>query len=253
MARATQPVTTETRRAVQLRVRVGGSVVVGVQELGGRSVVLARSEPDRRRGALGRHDGESLAAGAELALRLRVPLVIEVSSSGADISEGVDALHGWGTAAAAIASCSGVVPVVAAVTGPAISGPALLLSLADLAVMSPSAVAFVSGPSMVAEFTGVQVSPSELGGVTVHSASSGLCAIESPEPLQAASELLAYLPQSADDQPPFAPSSDSIDRSVPELRDVVPTRATASYDVRAVATAVADHGDVCELWPRWAP
>ena len=65
------------------------------------------------------------------------------------------ALHGWGTAARGLAACSGVVPVILAVTGPAVSGPALLLGLADHVVMSEEAYAFVSGPVMVAEFTGV--------------------------------------------------------------------------------------------------
>src|SRR6202034_4025754 len=112
---------------VHLRARVNGSIDVSVTELGGRPVVLARSSSDRRRGALGRRDGESLAAAAALALRLRTALVMELSSSGADVSEGVDALHGWGKAAAAIASCSGIVPVLAAVTGPVLSGAALML------------------------------------------------------------------------------------------------------------------------------
>jgi len=84
--------------------------------------------------------------------------VLELASSGADVIEGVDALHGWGGAAAAIAGCLGIVPVIAIVTGPVISGPALLLGLADMVVMTPDAVAFVSGPEMVAEFTGVKVS-----------------------------------------------------------------------------------------------
>ena len=48
-------------------------------------------------------------------------------------------------------------------------------------------------------------------------------------------------------------TSDPSERLVPELRDIVPTRDNASYDVRDVARAVADDGTVCELWARWAP
>ena len=60
-----------------------------------------------------------------------------VASSGADVHDGVAALHGWGTRRpgdrrAARASC----PVLLAVTGPVVSGPALLLGLADLVVMT---------------------------------------------------------------------------------------------------------------------
>ena len=103
--------------------------------------------------------------------------MVVLSSSGSEVSEGIDALHGWGRAAAAIAACSGSVPVLAAVTGAAISGPALLLGLADVTVMTPDAFAFVSGPDAVEGFTGMRVSLHDLGGAAMHASASGLCAL----------------------------------------------------------------------------
>ena len=64
-----------------------------------------------------------------------------------------------------LAACSGVVPVVVVVTGPALSGPALLLGLADVVVMTGEAFAFVSGPAMVEEFTGIRIGVHQLGGL----------------------------------------------------------------------------------------
>ena len=75
-----------------------------------------------------RHPGRGRARTAK---DQRMPLVAHIASSGADIVEGMAALHGWGQAARAIAECSGVVPVIMVVDGPAVSGPALLLGLAD--------------------------------------------------------------------------------------------------------------------------
>jgi len=245
--------TTTERTPVVVRAGVDGTVAVGLWELGGRGAVVARTASDRRRGALARRDGDSLAEAARTALRLRLPLVLELASSGADVSDGIDALHGWGGAAAAVAACSGVVPVVAAAVGPVISGPALLLGLADLVVMTSAAVAFVSGPSMVAEFTGVRVGLEALGGVAAHARSSGLCALEAEDPLGAVVELLGFLPRHADEEPPVVPTADPGDRGVPALREVVPTRGNASYDVRDVVRAVVDDGVTCELWGRWAP
>jgi acetyl-CoA carboxylase carboxyltransferase component len=232
---------------------VDGTVRVALKRINGRDAVVARTASDRRRGALARRDGDSLAHAARMALRLRVPLVLELATSGADVSEGVDALHGWGGAAAAVAACSGVVPVVVAATGPVISGPALLLGLADLVVMTGSAVAFVSGPSMVAEFTGVRVGLESLGGVGVHATASGLCAVQTDDIGTAIAELLSYLPPHADEEGPVLPTRDPVHRSVPELRSVVPARGNESYDVRDVARAVVDDGVLCELWARWAP
>ena len=103
-------------------------------------------------------------------------------------------------------ACSGSVPVLAAVTGPAISGPALLLGLADLSVMTPDAFAFVSGPDAVEGFTGMRVSLHDLGGASMHATSSGLCALMAPGPsdvLDLVGAVLGYLPDHTDAEPPW--------------------------------------------------
>jgi hypothetical protein len=41
-------------------------------------------------------------------------------------------------------------------------------------------------------------------------------------------------------------------RSTPELRDLIPERKSATYDVREVVRLVVDDGEFRELWPRWA-
>jgi acetyl-CoA carboxylase carboxyltransferase component len=201
-------------------------------------------------------DGASIKEAADDALELRIPLVLVLASSGADVSEGMDSLHGWGRAARAIARCSGTVPVVAVVTGPAISGPALLLGIADVVVMTSDAFAFVSGPAMVQEFTGIRIGIHQLGGAAMHARSSGLCAIEvatDADAMDHVDNLLRYLPSNTDEVPPLGPLHDPSDRRIPGLREVIPDRATSSYDVRHVAAALSDDEDVTELWARWSP
>ncbi|MGZ0216351.1 MAG: carboxyl transferase domain-containing protein, partial [Acidimicrobiales bacterium] len=84
-------------------------------------------------------DGKTIANALEMALAKRLPAILLLASSGADANHGVAALHGWGTAARVLSKCSGVIPVIAAVTGPAVSGTALLIGLADIVVMTESA------------------------------------------------------------------------------------------------------------------
>jgi len=231
---------------------ITGTVNSGIGRMGGRDVVVARSYSSQRRGALTHADGLRLAQSADLARRLRIPFVFIVASSGADVLDGVAALHGWGNAAAAIAGCSGIVPVIMAATGPVVSGPALLLGLADMVVMNAEAVAFVSGPQMVAEFTGVEVGLHQLGGVATHAKSSGLCAVESDDVEGALASLLEYLPSNSDEIPLASTISDPVLRSTPELRDLIPERKSATYDVRDIVRHVVDDGEFLELWPRWA-
>ena len=107
---------------------------------------------------------EMVVAGAEAARRDGLPLVVVMASTGADIVEGVAALEGWGRMARGLVDCSGIVPTAVVVDGPAVSGPALLLGVADLVVMTESSYTFVNGPVMVEEFTGVAISVDELGG-----------------------------------------------------------------------------------------
>ncbi|MGH9044213.1 MAG: acyl-CoA carboxylase subunit beta [Acidimicrobiales bacterium] len=242
-----------SRPRVRARSGSGRSIDVSIEDLEGRDVVLVRSGGQERRGALGHDDGAEIAAAAARALDQRVPLVLELSSSGADVNEGIDALHGWGSAAAAIVRASGTVPVLAALKGPVLAGPSLLLGLCDAVVMGPQAVAFVSGPSMVAQFTGVEIDLEALGGVDVHSRASGISAIEADDPLIAVSSLLDYLPSHADEVPPFRSTTDPQERLAPELARIVPERDNASYDVREVVAVIADDSDFLELWGRWAP
>ena len=172
--------------------------------------MVVRSVSDVRRGALSPDDGATLAEAASVARSLRIPFVLVLASSGADVSGGVASLHGWGRAARAVAACSGVVPVIVVVTGPALSGPALLLGLADVVVMTGDAFAFVSGPAMVEDFTGIRIGVHQLGGSAIHARSSGLCAIEAASTEQAmehVAHLLGLLPGHTDDLPPRVPTA----------------------------------------------
>jgi acetyl-CoA carboxylase carboxyltransferase component len=239
-----------------LRALAPGAVSARVESLGGRRVVLIDIEAAVHRGALSSAACETLTTAANTAREERLPLVGYISSSGADIVEGMAALHGWGQAARAIADCSGVVPVLFAVTGPAVSGPALLLGLADHVVMTQDAYAFVSGPIMVAEFTGVVLDADELGGARTHSRFSGAATMvvaDRAAASDALAELLAYLPDHNDEEPPAWPSADPVNRPTPELRSVLPASATGSYDVRRVMQAIVDDGALLELRAQWAP
>src|SRR5262245_40687918 len=215
---------------VGLRARAPGAARAVVAELHGRRCVIVDVDAAVRRGALTASASETVVAAARTALDERLPLVCFVGSSGADITEGIAALHGWGRAAKAIADCSGIVPILIAVTGPAVSGPALLIGLADHVVMTEEAYAFVSGPSMVAEFTGVTISNDELGGARAHARSSGVATIIVPdrETAEAAvADLLAFLPDNADEEPEPWSLTDPIDRLVPECHSIIPASATA--------------------------
>ncbi|MCU4183137.1 methylmalonyl-CoA carboxyltransferase [Acidiferrimicrobium sp. IK] len=252
------PAEVSRQRWLPLRGGVPGSTTAGIERLAltGRRVVLVRTDPAHHLGALSPEDSATLAAGARVALDQRLPLVMILSSSGADIHEGVAALHGWGTAALAVSRCSGMVPVMAVVDGLAVSGPALLLGMADVTVMTASAVAYVSGPAAVAELTGLRLGADALGGASVHGRSTGVAALSAASldaALDRVAEVLDYLPDHSDEMAERWPTDEPADRPAPELRDLIPPASTGSYDVRRVIAELSDDGDLLELRAQWAP
>ncbi len=159
------------------------------------------------------------------------------------------AVHGWGTAAQEFVACSGVIPMVFCVTGPAVSGPALLLGLADLVVMVDETYAFVSGPHMVERFTGEELSNDGLGGAAMHARTSGVAhfnVADRDEATGLVTELLAFLPDHADALPAPIPCLDPADRPTPEAGELIPETATGSYDVRKVIECIVDDGHLLE-------
>jgi acetyl-CoA carboxylase carboxyltransferase component len=91
-----------------------GAVTSEVGRIGGRNVVIARSLGTMRRGAITHADGVRLAEAADQARELGIPFVFFVASSGADVLDGVAALHGGGAPPPPSARCSGQVPVIMA-------------------------------------------------------------------------------------------------------------------------------------------
>ncbi len=233
-----------------------GSLSAQLTSVAGRDLVLVEVSDQHRRGALSEADGHTFAEAAQHALGAGLPLLAVIASSGADVNDGVAALHGWGTAARMLARCSGRIPVLIATTGPVVSGPALLLGLADHVVMTEDSYAFVSGPRMVETFTGESVDAMELGGAGIHRTSTGLASLvvrDADAARHALFDLLAYLPSVIDDEPPRWWTDDPVDRLTPEAGACIPVSTTGAYDVRDVARSIVDDGDLLELRAHWAP
>jgi acetyl-CoA carboxylase carboxyltransferase component len=236
--------------------RRSDAAIAELRELDGRTVSWFSIADGKHRGAIGTPEGETITRAARLAVELGIPIVGRISSSGADVGEGVAALHAWGRAAKAIADASGVVPIIVMLVGPAVSGPALLLGLADHVIMTADAFAYVTGPDVVAQFTGVAIDGNRLGGLAVHERESGVAALvvaDEDDGLLAIRSLLSYLPSNHLEDPPFEESHDPLDRDAARAAAAVPARASASYDVRHVIDDVLDEHTFFELRAAYAP
>ncbi len=250
--RATGP---EITRPIEIRARVESFVRTGVVDLHGRKVIEVDARGTEHAGALKPIDGQSIAAGARHAYDQRLPLVLRLASSGADLEEGVGALDGWGHAARELTRCSGVIPTIVIASGPTVSGPALMLGLADIVIMTKDSYAFVVGPLMVERYTGVPIAKDELGGSTIHGRTSGVASFvvaDEDEARLLAAEVLSYLPNHTDEDAPTVACTDPVTRLTPETYEVLPASSNGSYDVRDILGSIVDHGDLLEPNEMWA-
>jgi acetyl-CoA carboxylase carboxyltransferase component len=227
-----------------------GAVEAGIDELHGHLVGRFRLAGGPKHGAIGPIEGETITGLVHRAIDAGVPIVGVLDTGGADVGEGIGALHAWGTVARALSQASGVVPIVLVVTGPCVSGPALLLGMADVVVATSDAVAYVTGPPAVEAMTGRVVTREELGGVRSLSGRAGVAGVvaaDEDDALAHVADVLGFLPANVSDLPPVWPSSDPADRSCTRAGDVVPSSPNAPYDVRELVADVVDDGDLLEL------
>jgi acetyl-CoA carboxylase carboxyltransferase component len=248
----------EASPALPLGARRTAAVEAGLRPVvrGGPLAGCFRLDGGKHRGAIGPAEGELITRLVAEAVDTGVPVVGILATSGADVTDGVASLHAWGTAARALTRASGVVPIALVVAGPCVSGPALLLGLADLVVMTSDAFAYVSGPVAAERFTGVSTSRRGLGGADVHAVRSGVASLvadDEEHALDLAAEVLSFLPPNNAEPPPCSVNVDPVDRPTRAAAAVVPASGTASYDVREVVEDVVDDRWWLELDSRHAP
>jgi acetyl-CoA carboxylase carboxyltransferase component len=216
-----------------------------------KPVAWFRADPTTDQAASADVIARTIRAGVEAG----VPVVGVLAQAGLGTASGLDALCGWGAVARSLAGASGQVPTVLVVDGPCLGGPALVLGLADVVVMTARGQAFVNAPGSSARITGSAVLDAELvGGSWVHGSRTGvadLVAADLDEALDLAADLLDLVPANAGDLPRPAAADDPVDRPTPRAAAVVPADGRASYDVRAVIADVVDAETFLELRARF--
>src|SRR5881409_2037180 len=177
-------------------------------------------------------------------------------TAGARIQEGLDVTRAIGKIFYQNSITSGTVPQISAIMGPCIGVAAYSPALTDFIIMvKGTSQMFITGPSVIKEVTGEEVSMEELGGTKIHSEVSGVADVvgsNDEDCLLQIRKLLSYLPSSGLLTPPRASSVDDPNRIIADMEDLVPEDAKKPYDVRNVIRRLVDSEDFFELKPKWA-
>jgi acetyl-CoA carboxylase carboxyltransferase component len=238
-------------RSANGKSRAGDGVLAGAGEVGGRPVFCYAQDPSFMGGSLGEAHADSIVRVMELAGRAGAPVVGFVQSGGARLQEGHAALGGYARIFRASVQLARRVPQLSIVGGVSAGGGAYSPALTDFVVMTESARMFLTGPKVVRQALGEDVSMESLGGPRVHER-NGVCQLVADTDVEAAGisrELLGLLPQVIGAAPQRL---DPIEPHGPEPDAHVPVEARKVYDVRKVARAIVDGGTLLELSGRWA-
>ncbi len=112
---------------------------------------------------------------------------------------------------------------------------------------------FVAGPPVVSHAMGYEVTKEDLGGWHIHCRNGSVdnLAESEEEAMAMTRRFLSYLPPSAYEAPPVAPTTDPADRREEELLTLVPRKRTATFDVRRAIRLMADKDSFFEIGPLW--
>jgi len=222
------------------------AVTSATARLRGLPVVCYVMDGTRRGGALTTAGCEQIVTAIDLAVRAGRPVIGLWHSGGAALQEGGPALDGVGRVFRAIVGASGVVPQISVVLGPAAGGAAYGPALTDVVLMSEDAKIFVTGPGVVAQVTGQQLTGEALGGPGVHGRVSGVAHVvgrDTKDTLSRAGDLAGLL---------GAPGQPGDPAPRPDPARWLPSSPRRAYDVRPLAADLLDD-DPLVLHEGWAP
>ena len=235
----------------------GEGVVVGVGLMDGRPVYAASQDFTVAGGTVGEATARKTMDIMDAALKTGDPFVCINDSGGARIQEGVDSLAGYGGIFYRNVALSGVVPQVSIIAGPCAGGAAYSPALTDFIIqVRHEGQMYITGPSVIKEVTGEEITSEALGGVESHAHYSGVVhfvAEDDQDAIAITRRLLSFLPSNNTEDPPFRPELWE-ERMVADesLDSVIPEDPREPYDMHEVIRRVVDRTDFMEVQAQYA-
>jgi methylmalonyl-CoA carboxyltransferase large subunit len=236
----------------------GEGVITGHGIVGDRPVYVASQDFTVAGGSVGEATSRKIQEAMDAALKTGDPFVTINDSGGARIQEGVDALSGYGGIFYRNVLLSGVVPQISIIAGPCAGGAAYSPALTDFIIqVRHEGQLYITGPLVIKQVTGEDISAEQLGGVASHSHYSGVVhfiAEDDEDAINITKRLLSFLPSNNTEDPPFFPELHDDEIITDEsLNSIVPEDSSEPYDMHEIIERVADNGDFMEVQEHFAP
>ena len=236
----------------------GAGIVTGILNIKGRDVALYGHDFTVRAGSMDATNGAKLARQILMAGEHGIPLIGMNDSAGAFVPAGVGGLDGYSEAFQAMRKISGVVPSIMIMFGYNAGGGAYLPRQGSFLIQPNDTFFGLTGPDVVREALGEDITPDQLGGPRVHS-NSGVVDVSAEDELGAlrtALRLLSYLPNNNRELAPFVETSLDLEGFIEEeailLRKTFADSSSGfntPLDMRLLLQQMVDYGDYFELQP----
>lgn len=234
----------------------GDGVVTGYGRVDGRLIYVFAQDFTVFGGSLSGAYARKICKIMDLAMKTGAPVIGLNDSGGARIQEGVVSLAGYADIFLRNTMASGVIPQISAILGPCAGGAVYSPAITDFIFMvEDTSYMFITGPEVVKTVTSAEVTKQELGGASVHAATSGVCHFTAPNEetcIARIRALLSFLPSNNASDPPLQPTQDPIDRQDDALAQMVPADPSKPYDMKELIELVVDDGHFFEVHQAYA-
>jgi len=228
----------------------GDGVITGYGKVEGRVVCVYAQDFTVLGGSISEMNARKVADIQEKAMHMEVPIVGLFDSGGARVQEGIQALSGHGVIFKNNVKASGRIPQISAIMGTCAGGASYSPALTDFLIMvDKTSSMFITGPKVVKEAIGEEVTLAELGGANVHARISGMAdkvVADDQECIEFIKTLLRFLPDNYKRHPQRVLFNYNKYREK-DVRTVLPESNRRVFDVRDLISLIVDRDSGCEI------
>jgi acetyl-CoA carboxylase carboxyltransferase component len=236
----------------------GDGVVTGHARINGRPVAVFSHDQTVFQGSVGEMFGRKVAKLMEWVAMVGCPIIGINDSAGARIQDAVTSLAWYAELGRRHEMLRGLVPEVSIILGKCAGGAVYSPIQTDLLVaVRDQGYMFITGPDVIKDVTGEDVTFDELGGADTQAQRGNIHKVVEDEAaaFQYVRDYLSFLPDNAfDDAPVVNPGLEpEITPSDLELDSIVPDADNTAYDMHEILLRIFDDGDVFEIADQRGP
>ena len=137
------------------------------------------------------------------------------------------------------------IPKISAIMGECFGEPSWNAAVSDFTVMVKGTAMGAAGPKMIEKAIGQKITPQELAGWELQAKLTGQAdaiAKDDEDCLEIVKEFLSYMPSNCNEEAPYVPTSDPIDRKLDRIEKIVPAELNRGYDMYYLVKHIVDEG-----------